>query len=291
MRLDYPTLAGRRPDLVMLSACLNGQTGPHRDYPGFGSQGAALSGYTFLTGWPDRPPVGPFGTITDSLAPRFGAAALAAGLLHRRRTGRGVHLDLSQVEAAVWSLGPWIDRYRRTGEVTGRAGNRHPAAVPHGVFPCAGDDRWVAIAVWDDDEWARLAALAGLDVELGADLATRLDRADAVEAAVAAWTAGRDPGEVAATLQAAGLEAVPVADVGDCYADPQLAHRGHLLAHDHPVLGEGRYERNGFRLADGTGGYDRASPLLGQDTAWVLGELLGLSEAEQARLREAGAVE
>jgi crotonobetainyl-CoA:carnitine CoA-transferase CaiB-like acyl-CoA transferase len=99
--LDYDRLTQDKPDLVMISACLNGQTGPHKDYPGFGGQGSALSGFNALTGWPDREPVGPHGTITDSLAPRFVAAALAAGLLYRRRTGRGVYLDLSQVEAAI----------------------------------------------------------------------------------------------------------------------------------------------------------------------------------------------
>ena len=88
----------------MVSACLNGQTGPHRDYPGFGGQGSALSGFNWLTGWPDREPVGPHGTITDSLAPRFVATALAAGLLHHRRTGEGVYLDVSQVEAGIYTL-------------------------------------------------------------------------------------------------------------------------------------------------------------------------------------------
>src|SRR2546430_8784817 len=94
--LDYETLAAIKPELVMVSSCLQGQTGPHRDYPGFGGQGAALSGFNWLTGWPDREPLGPYGTITDSLAPRFVASALAAGLLYRRRTGRGAYLHAAQ---------------------------------------------------------------------------------------------------------------------------------------------------------------------------------------------------
>src|SRR5690606_32754022 len=142
--LDHASLVERRPDLVMVSACLNGQTGPHRDYPGFGGQGAALAGFNALTGWPDREPVGPFGTITDSLAPRFVATALAAGLLHQRATGQGCYIDLSQVEAGIWSLSPWLARYAATGEVVGRRGNRSDRAAPHGAFPCQGDDRWVA---------------------------------------------------------------------------------------------------------------------------------------------------
>src|SRR5207237_949591 len=124
--LDYERLAADRPDLVMVSACLNGQTGPHRDYPGFGGQGAALSGYNALTGWPDREPVGPFGTITDSLSPRFVATALAAGLLYRRRTRRGVYVDLSQVEAAAFTLSPWLLDWSENGHVTTRMGNRSP---------------------------------------------------------------------------------------------------------------------------------------------------------------------
>jgi crotonobetainyl-CoA:carnitine CoA-transferase CaiB-like acyl-CoA transferase len=266
--LDYESLAADKPDLVMLSACLNGQTGPHRDYPGFGSQGSALAGFTYLTGWPDREPVGPHGTITDSLAPRFAATALAAGLLYRRRTGRGVHLDISQVEAAIFSLSPWLLEYQATGAPRERAGNESPRAVRHEVLACAdeGDvgDRWLAVAAWTDEEAARLdEILAAHDGKLTRDLA----------------------GE----LQDAGLEAVPVQDFGDLHDDPQLAQRGHFVPLTHPYLGAGLYERNGFRLSDAPAGYDRAGPTLGQDQEWVLGELLGLDADEQAALAADGA--
>jgi crotonobetainyl-CoA:carnitine CoA-transferase CaiB-like acyl-CoA transferase len=278
--LDYDTLAAAKPDLVMVSACLNGQTGPHKDYPGFGGQGSALSGYNALTGWPDREPVGPHGTITDSLAPRFVAAALAAGLHYRRRTGRGVYLDVSQVETAVWSLAPWLLDYELDGVLRLRDGNRHPGAVLHGVYPCAdeGDvgDRWVAVACWTGDEADRLSQIIG---------------APASDEVLAAWTAGRTRAEVAATLQAAGVEAVPVADFGDLHDDPQLTARGHFETHEHPYLGRGQYERNGFRLARHPSGYDRAGPTLGQDNDWVTRELLGLDDTELAALRESGALE
>src|SRR5204863_557105 len=147
--LDYESLAAIKPDLVMMSACLNGQNRPHKDYPGFGGQGSALGGYNALTGWPDREPIGPYGTITDSLAPRYVAAALAAGLLYRRRTGKGVYLDVAQVETAHWSLSPWLLDYELDDVLRLRNGNRHADAAPHGAFRCAdeGDvgDRWVAI--------------------------------------------------------------------------------------------------------------------------------------------------
>ena len=269
--MDYDTLAAVRPDLVMLSACLQGQTGPHRDYPGFGGQGAALSGYNILTGWPDRDPLGPHGTITDSLAPRFAAAALAAGLLFRRRTGRGVYLDLSQVECAAWSLSPWLLDYEMNDRVTIRNGNANDRAAVHGVFPCAGDDRWVAIVAWDADEAERLAKVAGDDVET--------------------WTRARSAGEAAEVLQAAGIEAVPVADFGDVHDDGQLAHRRHFVRLSHPYMGEGAYERNGFRLSDAPSDFTRTSPTLGQDNADVLGGILGLSIAEQEQLADEGALD
>jgi len=271
--LAYDDLVQVKPDLVMVSACLNGQTGPHRDYPGFGGQGSALAGFNYLTGWPDREPIGPFGTITDSLAPRFVAAALAGALLHHRNTGDGVYVDVSQVECAAWTLSDWLLAYERDGVIGERRGNDHPGALLHGVYRAAGDDRWVAIAAWDAQQLAALRAVAGDDVE--------------------AWTSARDPLDAATALQAVGVEAVPVQDFADLATDPQLAHRGHFVALEHPELGEGRYERNGFRLTGGGldgGGYDRPGPLLGQDTEWVLGELLGLSHREQARLQDAGAL-
>jgi crotonobetainyl-CoA:carnitine CoA-transferase CaiB-like acyl-CoA transferase len=269
--MDYDALATEKPDLVMVSACLQGQTGPHKDYPGFGGQGSALAGFNFLTGWPDRAPIGPSGTITDSLAPRFVAAALAAGLLYRRRTGRGAYIDLAQVEAATWSLSPWLLDFAVHGTVTERRGNDDPRALVHGLFPCAGEDRWVAIVAWTDDEVARIKATAGDDLT--------------------AWTTTQTPLQVADALQAVGIEAVPVQDFRDCFEDPQLAHRGHLVALDHPYMGEGRYERNGFRLSRNTSDYDRPGPTIGQDTAWVLSDVLGLSREEQDRLAADGVLE
>ncbi len=292
--LHYEAMAAEKPDLVMVSSCLQGQTGPHKDYPGFGGQGSALGGYNLLTGWPDREPVGPYGTITDSLAPRFTACALAAGLLYRRRTGRGLHLDVSQVEAAVYSLTPWVLDYDVNGRTGTRQGNRSERAVPHGAFPCAGDDRWVAVAAWDDDQWARLAGAMGVDAGTAARLSTlaaRREAVDEVESLVSAWTATRQATAVAEELQALGVEAVPVADLGDAAADPQLHHRGHFVTLEHPCMGECGYERNGFRLSDAPAGYERTSPTLGEHNDLVLGELLGIGEAERRRLAEDGVLE
>jgi crotonobetainyl-CoA:carnitine CoA-transferase CaiB-like acyl-CoA transferase len=288
--LGRAALRELNPTAVLVSTCLNGQSGPHRDYPGFGGQGAALSGYTFLTGWPDRAPVGPMGTITDSLAPRFVAATVAAALLRRRRTGAGADLDLSQVEAAVWTLSPWIADYTANGQYAERDGNRDPAACPHGVFPCTGEDRWVALACATDADWARLCELTGIDGTGLATLAQRQARIEEVEAAVAAWTTSRDPADAARALQEAGLDAYPVNDWADLHDDPQLAARQHFARRTHPVMGEHAYEEPGFRLAATPGGVAGPGPTLGQHNQEVLDDLLGLSEDEISRLNASKAL-
>ena len=188
--------ADQSPILVMISACLNGQTGPHRDYPGFGGQGSALAGYNALTGWADREPVGPNGTITDSLAPRFVATALAAGLLYRRRTGRGVYLDVSQVESAIYSLAPWLLDYEVDGIVRLRTGNRHAGSVPHGAFPCDRRRRRRRRPLGCDRvprrcRLGRARRIIGVDDASLATTAARTAREDEVEALVAGWTRAR----------------------------------------------------------------------------------------------------
>jgi len=224
--LDYDTLAEEKPGLVMVSTCINGQTGPHRSYPGFGPQGSALSGYTLLTGYPDRDPHS--GTVTDFLAPRFAAVALAAGLHYHRRTRRGVYLDLAQVEAALYTLTPWLLDYAANRHIRERAGNRSDRAVPHGVFPCRGEDRWIALAAWSDTEWSHLAAELGIEESALSTLDARLVGVEDLERRVAAATAERDANELAARLQSRGIEAVPVASDRDLLEDVQYAARDHF---------------------------------------------------------------
>ena len=290
--LDYQTMAATKPDLLMLSTCLNGQTGPHKDYPGFGGQGAALSGFNFLTGWPDREPIGPFGTITDSLAPRFSASALAAALLRRRRTGRGMHLDISQVETGVYSLSPWLLEQAATGHSHSRMGNRSTRAAPHGAFPCHGEDRWIAIACWTDHEWQQLATIIGVDAQLHPDLDSRLLAQEEIESLVSAWTRQRGADKIAGQLQYAGLEAVPVVNFEDLLErDQQLAQRDHFVRLDRPVTGESVYERNGFRLSRASSTFSKPAPLLGEHTDEVLVKLLGYDPAQLDELKQCGAIE
>ncbi|HJW69521.1 MAG TPA: CoA transferase [Candidatus Binatia bacterium] len=297
-RLDYASLVEDRPDLVMISTCLNGQTGPQRFYPGFGGQGSALSGFNHLTGWPDREPVGPFGTITDSLSPRFAALLLATALLHRARTGQGQHIDLSQVEGGIVCLSESIATYSANGDVLGRMGNRSRHAAPHGVFRCADEDgreRWVALAVHDDADWQRLVQALGnpawaLDPGL-ATSAGRLAHADAIERRLEEATRTQRAAALAERLQQAGVDAAPVADLGDLHDDAQLAHRGHFRTVEHPVLGSHPVETHAIRFSDMEPSLRRPAPRLGEHTDAVLRDLLDMLPDEIARLRDAGVLD
>lgn len=297
--LDYPSLAAIKPDLIMISTCLNGQTGPDRNYPGFGGQGSALSGFNHLTGWPDREPLGPYGTITDSLSPRIVALLVGSALLHRRRTGKGQYIDLSQVEGGVVCLAENMLTYTATGDVPGRLGNRSRHAAPHGAFRCApkgaDDDRWVVIAVHDDTEWERFRrALGEPSWAADARFATtdgRLVNVDELERRVEAWTRARTAEDTMATLQAAGIDAGVVANFEDLTADPQLAHRRHFREVEHPVIGKHLAEMNAIRFSHTPGDIRMPAPCLGEHSEYVYRELLGMSVDEYVALQAEGVFE
>jgi benzylsuccinate CoA-transferase BbsF subunit len=277
--LDYASLRDEFPGLIMVSSCLFGQTGPQRMYPGFGGQGAALSGFNHLTGWPDRAAVGPHGTITDSLSPRYVALLIAAALLHRRRTGQGQYLDVSQIETGVYSLSECMVRYSAQGDVPVRQGNASADAAPHGIYPCRGEDRWIAIACFSDLEWRRLGRAMGDPPAAReprfASAAGRLAARRELDLLLADWTRERDAHELMQRLQAEGVEAGVVQSFDDLLHDPQLAHRGHFQTLEHRHLGELRFEHQGFRPSASPPQLRTPAPDLGEHNREVLGDWLG----------------
>jgi benzylsuccinate CoA-transferase BbsF subunit len=291
--LDWAKLQPRYPGLVMVSTCLWGQTGPERAYPGFGGQGSALAGFNYLTGWRDQEPLGPFGTITDSMSPRYVATSIAAALLHRARTAEGSFIDLSQVEAGVYCLTEWLVGYAASGTTFGRIGNRSTAAAPHGVFPAAGDeDRWIALVIHDDADWSRLVEVLGKPTwATAAELRTtegRLRQVDIIEKEIAAWTAPQKAEDLVARLRAAHLDAAVVENMQDLLHDPQLTHRGHFQKLVHPVVGEHVVEANGIRFSDSPHQFTRPAPCLTADSATVYCDLLGMPRPEFNELLAAG---
>ncbi len=286
--LDYESIARERPDIVMLSTCLRGQTGPERAFSGFGNQGAALSGLTSITGWPDRAPCGPWGAYTDFIAPRFGVSALAAALYHRARGGRGQHIDLSQVEAAIHFLEPLVLDYDASGRIAPPAGHDSLRACPHGVYACAGTERYVAIAVETAAQWDALArAIAPL---AGIEFAARRAHSAAIDERLRAWCRGREAFAAARELQTAGVPAAVVQRPSDLYQDRQLAHRGFFVTLDHLEMGPTPYDGPVTHFSRTPARLRSPGPLLGQHTYEVLSDLLGFSDDEIGEYAAAGAL-
>ena len=193
--LGYADISKDRPDLIMLSTCLEGQTGPYATFRGFGTQGLVLSGIHGVTGWPGRPPAGTWGAYTDFIAPRYGVAALTSAIYERSLTGLGQHIDLGQVEAAIHFIEPLVLDYTVNGRVAEAAGHTSWTAAPNGVFPVAGRERFVAIGVETDAQWRALAGMIGMADEPGLDsFEQRKARAEELNARIAAWTAGQARG-------------------------------------------------------------------------------------------------
>jgi len=292
--LDYASLCEVKPDLIMLSTSLMGQTGPLARFAGYGNLGAAIGGFCELGGWPDRPPAGPYGAYTDYMAPRFNASALLAALAHRQRTGEGQQIDMAQIESGLHFLAPALLAFGTRGEILTRAGNADAIDAPHGCYPVEGEDRWIAIAVDGDAPWQALCEV--LDVSEWtrdprfADAAARRVHADVLDDRLAERTRTRKGEDLEAALIARGIPAHRVLDSPGLCEDPQLCFRGHFVERTSGELRtvvEGprsRLSRTPARVGD-------AIPTFGADTQWVLSELLGYDDARIAQLAIAGILE
>ncbi len=288
--LSPDSLSAANPRLIGVSTSLMGQTGPASTLGGYGNVGAAMAGYQAIVGREGRTPIGPYGPYTDFIGPRFGLVALLAALDHRRVTGEGCWLDISQAEAGIQFLAPQVADTAATGRVATAVGNRDPQFAPHGVFACAGQDRWVAIAVRDDAEWSRLAGLIGGETvdDAFSTLAGRKANEDRLEALVEAWTRTRDVAAIERHLQALAIPVHRAADSADMVADPQLIARGHFVRLSHPLGGDSVIEASRFTLSETPAQYRRAAPHFGRDAREVLNDFLGYDEAKVAALDAAG---
>ncbi|MBE0610578.1 MAG: CoA transferase [Dehalococcoidia bacterium] len=286
--LGYADAKRINPEVIYASTCLMGQDGPAAPLAGYGYHAGAICGFYEVTGWPDRPPSGPFTAYTDTIAPRFLAATVMAALDHRARTGEGQYIEQSQMESSLYFLAPEILDHQISGRVPRRMGNEDPAMAPHGAYPAAGEDEWIAIAVEDDAQWLVLASLVG-EAAWAADpayatAAGRLANRAAIDARLASWTAGQDMHEAMARLQAAGIPAGAVQRSSDHLRDPQLAHRRFFHPLEHPEMGTVPYEGHQFLVSGYESGPRSAAPCLGEHSMEVLLDVLRLSEDDVARL-------
>jgi crotonobetainyl-CoA:carnitine CoA-transferase CaiB-like acyl-CoA transferase len=291
-KLGYEDLREVKPDIIMMSSSLMGQSGPLSLMAGYGTMGAAIAGFHAVTGFPDRAPDGLYAAYTDYVSPRFAAAAVLAALEHRRQTGAGGYIDLSQIEASMHFLAPALLDWTVNGRETGRMGNADPHFAPHAVFRAAGEDRWVAVACRSDAEWQALC-----DVIRRSDLAAderfaavegRMQHREEIEAAIESWTSKHEAGEIERELQRADVAAHQVQDSALCVVDEQLLHRGHFVELPHPVTGTTVVEGPRALLSRTPANVERAAPTLGEHNQVVLSEILGYDDDKIAELIIAG---
>ena len=289
--LGYEDLREIRPDIIMISSCLMGQSGPLSSYTGFGTMAAAMAGFYSVTGWPDRMPAGVFGAYTDYVAHQLTATVVLAALEHRRKTGEGMYIDFSQFEGSLHMLTPALLDEATNARTINRQGNDDPLMAPHGVYPAAGDDRWIAIACEDEEQWKSLARLIGADDRASMSLSDRQAANGQLDELIANWTSSLDPETAQAQLQQMGVPAHMVQTSATCVSDPQLIHRGQFLELPHEQHGTSWAEGLPFHLSRTPGLPKWAGPTLGQHTNEVLTDLLGYDADQIAELVIAGALE
>jgi len=284
--LTVEAMRAAKPDLVILSSCNQGQTGPHAQHPGYGSQLTALAGFTELLGDPDRTPVILYGPYIDYIAVGYGVIAILAALDRRARTGRGCVIDLSQYEAGLQFMAPALLEHDANGTSPTRAGNRDRVAVPHGVYPTSEPDSWIALSVWDDDEWTRLREALG-DPEWSRDVALatadgRRAREAWLDERIAEWSRRQPRSQAVARLRSRALRASEVRSIGELFREPQLAARQAWRTATHPVIGDVRLMAPPFVLSGARQGPERPGPLLGEHTEEVFRGIVGLGAEEYA---------
>jgi crotonobetainyl-CoA:carnitine CoA-transferase CaiB-like acyl-CoA transferase len=281
-----------RPDIIYVSSQGYGCGGPLGAAPAYGPLVAAFVGATYLWNHADAPyPCGSSLEHPDHAAGWLAAAAVLAALEHRRRTGSGQHVELAQSEAAAFLMGEHYLQALSTGRPARPNGNASASACPHGVYPAAGDDRWVAIAVVGEDTWERFRVCLGWPAEARwATLSGRLTARDELDARVAAWTRTRAAEDAATTLQAAGVSAMPVMTAEDLRHDPHLTARGAFVVVGDPEIGPVRHLATPLRLSRTPAYSAGPAPRLGADTATVLERVLGLEHDEVVRLAARGVV-
>lgn len=273
--LSYDDLAARRPDVVMLSLSGGGQTGGLRELRSYASTIAAYSGLDSMCGYPGEEPLGVQQSYPDPNASLHGVTAVVAALVRRKRTGKGDHIDMSQVEAGLATVGEAMTAMDLFGEAPSPLGNTAPAdEILHGAYRCAGADNWVAVSVADEVQAERLTAV------LGAAQVAEVGLADAL----ADWCRGRDHTTAMEELQRAGVPAGAVTTAEDRFSNPHFQARGAYVETEHPVIGWEVVYREPWQWIGGAELTVGRAPLMGEANTYVIRDLLGRSDEEYQRL-------
>ncbi len=281
--IGYEALLALKPDLIVVEMPGYGKSGPYKDFRSMGMAIDAVTGHSSLRGYPDM-------DLTqislvhhpDAVAGLTAAFGISAALHYRARTGKGQFIELTQSEAFLPHIGEVFLEYGLTGQSRARRGNSHPLMSPHGCYPALGEDKWVTIAVRDEDEWrafCRVTGIPGLaDDSRFFGVEARVANRQALDTIVADWTSVRDSYETVELLQAAGIPSAPVLDCGaDTYSDPHLLERDYFQVVDHPDAGNHLMSGPMWKMAGDPKPRHEPAPGLGEHNNYVLSDILGLS--------------
>lgn len=284
-------LLATNPSLIVVRMPPLGSDGPLAHFTGFAPQFEALTGIIAAQGYADTDVTSVVTSFfMDAASGPAAASAFLMALHARRRSGRGAVVEVPQAENLLHSVGDLVAEAMLSGDPP-RRGNRDRSFAPQGVYPCAGDDQWVALTVTSDDEWRALrkvVASEALDEPGLSDVRTRRARHDEIDAVLAAWSRSLDKREAAARLQAAGVPAGPVMDEADAYADPHLRERGFFVELTHVAAGTHAHPGALFAMSATPPVIGRAAPALGQDNDYVYRDVLGCTDDDIERLTADG---
>lgn len=282
--IDYEALAKIKPDVILASLSAYGHDGPWSNVPGIGGTIEPTAGQSALLGYADGPPLNSGQMYPDPVAGLYGVLGIVAALHHRERTGRGQYIDLSMQEANLSVIGDAALEFMTNGTQRPRLANRHTTFAPHGIFATLGNDRWLALACETEPQWRALCEVARhpdwLDDPRFTMNAARKMHEDALDAAIAAWTAEADRDDLAARLTAAGVIAAPVLDSLEVAQDAHLRARGVVREIEHPEAGRHAQSTLPMHFRRTSANIVRHAPLQGQHTYEVLEELLGMGADE-----------
>jgi crotonobetainyl-CoA:carnitine CoA-transferase CaiB-like acyl-CoA transferase len=294
LNITYDDLRQHNPNLIMMSLPAFGSTGPYSFFRAYGANMEAVVGHTLLRGYVDTDAT----TVTsvflaDACGGATSAFAIMSALYHRRKTGRGQYIDMSQAENVMHTLTQAIMDYSMNGRIQTTLGNRHPYRAPQGCYPCTGEDNWITISVGSDEEFAGLCKVIGRDDLLSdsrfADQPGRHANQDALDEAIAAWTSTQDRMDAFHTLQAAGVPAGPVFRPADVFADPHLRARDDFQTVHHPAAGTYEHYKTSIHHMSKTPlPIRKHAALLGEDNEYVYKEVCGYTDEEYAWFVENG---
>ncbi|MBM4254696.1 MAG: CoA transferase [Deltaproteobacteria bacterium] len=289
MGLGYETLKQINPKIIMISLSGYGTTGPEKEYISYGPAQVPMSGLASLTGYKGWRPMHVGISYGDPNGGLHGAFAVMCALMYRARTGKGQYIDLSQWETSTAMVAEGLLDYSMNGGQEERDGNHDLHMSPHAVYRSAGKDRWVSLAVRNEAEWQKFCTAIGQPALANgprfSSLQARKQHEEELDAIITTWTEQRSPEDATTQLQAAGIPSAPVMSNKDLSTDPHLNSRPIFTYPDHPEVGKKQHVGIPWQLSQTSLSVRKPAPLLGEDTEYVLRDILGYSTEQVAAFK------